>query len=140
MSKKIITALSAGLALAAVTGCGTTDRSPDAVTENPPPMVEPPRNPPTPVDLAPVLPTWEQVVSPPSDGPEEIQRTNPPSPALRVDPDGSCFVTWHDPRTPQPAAVRAVGAGEDPGTQIQCTEEAQALLDAWKVPQKATEE
>ena len=139
MSKKIITALSAGLALAAVTGCsrGATDGQ----TENPPPpVVEPPRNPPPPVDLAPVLPTWEQVVSPPSDRPEEIQRTNPPSPALRVDPDGRCFVTWHDPRTPSPDAVRAVGSGEDPGTQIQCTAEAKALLEAWKAKQPAPEE
>ena len=138
MSKRIITALSAGLALAAVTGCGRGVT--DGPTENPPPpIVEPPRNPPPP-EVVPALPTWEQVVNPPSDEPAEIQRTNPPSPALRVDPDGTCFVTWHDPRTPAPDAVRAVGTGEDPGTQIQCTEEAQTLLETWTAQQKAPEE
>lgn len=139
MSRKIITALSAGLALAAVTGC---DRSAtDGPTENPPPPVapQPSVNPPTPTEV-PALPTWEQVVNPPSDGPEAVQRTNPPSPALRVDPDGTCFVTWHDPRRPEPEAVRRVEPAEDPGTQIQCTEQAQALLDAWKAQQSAPAE
>ncbi|MED5372260.1 MAG: hypothetical protein VX899_14670 [Myxococcota bacterium] len=124
MSKKLITALSAGLTLAVAGGCGPKS---DGPTENPPApepvKPQPPTNPPPPdtleVPTPPPLPTWEQAVNPTNpDGTPDAPRTNPPVPALRTDADGRCYVVWYGARRGPPTGpYDPVAEG---GAEIQC--------------------
>lgn len=98
------------------------DRPP---TANPPPPIRP-EEPPEEV----VLPSWDDVASGHPEG-----ATNPPSPFLRVTPEGDCYKFWRGmmapPRPGEVIGDRVEECPEDCGTQIVCPEpRTQQLLDA----------
>ncbi|TNE85455.1 MAG: hypothetical protein EP330_25565 [Deltaproteobacteria bacterium] len=143
MSKRVpVRILAAGAALSvSLTACGPKN---GGMTENPPPPepeveaqpeeVEPVTSNPPPVEVeAGALPTWDEVASGHPEG-----ATNPPSPFLRVTPEGECYKFWRGMMAPpRPGEiigdrVQACEEGADCGTQIQCPEpRASELLEAF---------
>lgn len=127
----MIVALTAGATLA-VSAC-RKDAAPEpevpeppVMRNPPPPELEEPVEPPTPV-----LPTWDAVGSNHPEG-----ATNPPRPVLVVDPDGRCFKDWAPsmlpPKPENSDRVQKCGADDDCGTQVVCPEKAAKLLADWK--------
>ncbi len=132
----IIAVLAAGSALSLSACKGkvepTTNPPPPIMepTENPPaPTVEPAGNPPPPEQ--PPLQSWDDVSSAHPQG-----ATNPPIPFLYVTPDGDCYKDFVSPfRAGGPDGigdrVRDDCGTEPCGTQIECPDRAQPLLDAY---------
>lgn len=99
-----------------------------------PPVVDMPMNPPPMPSEASELPSWDEVKSGHPEG-----ATNPPSPFLRVTPDGECYKFFRGMMAP-PRPGEVIGdrvedcpAEGDCGTRIQCPEpRASELLDAFQ--------
>lgn len=133
--RRVIVALSAGLALTVQPACRSSSKAPDGPVPDGVPEVPAPGPAPAPAPSASpdgaALPTWESVRSSHPEG-----ATNPPRPVLIVDPDGRCFKDWESGMIrPEPHTDDRVMACPDPGmcgTQTQCPPEAEGLLKAWR--------
>lgn len=146
MPKPLVRPLAAGALL--TLGCaGRPAPSEVRPTDPAPAPIEAPPPPPAPEPL----PTWEGTdpMRFDADGRPHATppppRTNPPTPALLIGPDGACYRASYDARRGPDPAWRAVGGParptyrvDDPeavyGRPIQCPDDVAALLDADREP------